>query len=100
MGDVPKYQQPPLDPVYGQLLLQSQQQAVQATQADVGAQAGRIAARFGTANYGPGGTAAPGASATPALGGGIFTSSDPGALLAWHGMQLAAGGAKLPGLGR
>ena len=87
MGSPPQYQQPPLDPVFGQLLLQSQQQGIEATQQDVGAQAARLAARFGVANYGSGGTGSP---ATPtAPGGAAITSADPAALLARYGMQLA-----------
>jgi hypothetical protein len=79
--EAPQYKQPPLDASFGQLLLQSQQQGIQALQQDVGAQSGRLAARFGTAN--------------PTSTGGFLTSHDPGALLAWHGAQLARAGGGL-----
>lgn len=103
MGSPPQYQQPQLDPIFGQLLLQSQQQGIAATQQDAAAQASRLAARFGTANYSTA-PSAPSASPTgTGPGTGFLTSADPGALLAWHGMQLAAaakGGAAIPGIGK
>jgi hypothetical protein len=95
----PQYQQPQLDPVFGQLLMQSQQQGIAAAQQDVASQASRLAARFGTADYST--SPAANAGAPTPFGAGMITSADPGALLAWHGMQLAAAGKGIvPGAGR
>lgn len=93
MGSPPQYQEPPLDPVFGQLLAQSQQQGIEATQQDIGAQAARLAARFGQSPTAPGGGGggSPATPASPTIFGapGSVTSADPASLLARYGMQLA-----------
>lgn len=73
--DAPKYQQPPLDPAYNQLMAQSRQQDADAAQANVTRETNSLTARYGT-----------------------LTSGDSAAVMARYGamLSLAGGGAQNP----